>query len=57
MTIYYIGYGYSYVEIIKMFNETGSNIYSKKQAEMTITKANEYIFKIAAFGLIFTSVV
>ena len=26
MTIYYIGYGYAYVEIIKVFNENGNEL-------------------------------
>ena len=67
MTIYYIGYGYSYVEIIKVFNESGSALTKANRANFTLGESNripfffkqiiEYVFKIAACGLILTSLV
>lgn len=57
MTIYYIGYGYSYVEIIKMFNESGEEVEKSSKDNFIVTKSNEYVFKIACFGLICTSFV
>lgn len=57
MTIYYIGYGYSYVEIIKVFNESGSALTKANRANFTLGESNQYVFKIAACGLILTSLV
>lgn len=62
MTIYYIGYGYCYVELVKVFNtDPNSEQYDKPEQDLITTLNStpmaENILKFVACGLVGVSLV
>ena len=53
MSIYYTGYGYSYVELIKLVNERPYSFLSYKNVDRF--NIDESVFKISSYGLVITS--